>query len=114
VRAARARAWTGVALFADKTTIRNVIPGSPAARAGLTFGDEVIAVDGARVSGSTFAKRVADRRPGERARLAYFRRDELREATLTLAESPERKWQISPDPKASATAKAVRNGWLGV
>jgi predicted metalloprotease with PDZ domain len=114
VRAARARAWTGIALFPDKTTIRNVVPGSPAARAGLTFGDEVIAVEGARVNGSTFTKRVADRRPGERARLTYFRRDELREATLTLAESPERKWQLSPDQKASATAKAVRAGWLGV
>jgi predicted metalloprotease with PDZ domain len=114
VRAARARAWTGVTLTPDKTTVRNVVPGSPAARAGLTFADDIVAVDGARVTGATFARRVGDRRPGDRARVTYFRRDELREATLTLVENPERKLSVSPDPKASARATAVRRGWLGV
>ncbi|MDB4980724.1 MAG: hypothetical protein JWM82_1476 [Myxococcales bacterium] len=114
VRAARSRAWTGIVLQPDRTTIRNVIPDSPAARAGLTFADDVVAVDGARVSNATFAKRVADRQPGDRARVTYFRRDELREATLTLAESPDRKLVIGPDAKAPARAKAVLRGWLGV
>ena len=113
VRAARARAWTGLALHADRAMVRNVVPGSPAWRAGLTFADELVAVDGARVTNATFAKRVGDRRPGDRARVTYFRRDELREATLTLVESPERKLLLAPDAKASARAKAVRAGWLG-
>jgi predicted metalloprotease with PDZ domain len=114
VRAARARAWTGLALHADRTTIRNVVPDSPAWRAGLTFGDDLVAVDGARVTNATFAKRVGDRRPGDVARVTYFRRDELRTATLTLADSPERKLVLGPDPKAKGLAKAVRAGWLGV
>jgi predicted metalloprotease with PDZ domain len=113
VRAARARAWTGVALHADRTTIRNVVPDSPAWRAGLTFGDDVVAVDDARVTNATFAKRVGDRRPGDEARVTYFRRDELRATTLTLTESPERKLVLAPDPKARGLAKAVREGWLG-
>jgi predicted metalloprotease with PDZ domain len=114
VRAERARAWSGIALQADRTTIRNVVPDSPAWRAGLTFNDDVIAVDGARVTATTFAKRVADRRPGDEVRVTYFRRDELREATLTLGESPERKLVVAPDPKARGLAKAVREGWLGI
>ncbi|HVU51232.1 MAG TPA: PDZ domain-containing protein [Polyangia bacterium] len=113
VRAARARAWTGLALHEGRTTVRNVVPGSPAWRAGLTFNDELVAVDGARVTAATFAKRVGDRRPGERATIAYFRRDELATATLTLVESPERKLVLAPDAKASGLAKAVRDGWLG-
>ncbi len=68
--------------------MRNVVPESPAWRAGLTFNDEIVAVDGARVTPSTFAKRIADRSPGARVRLAYFRRDELREARLTLGREP--------------------------
>jgi predicted metalloprotease with PDZ domain len=112
VRAARARAWTGIALQPDRTVIKNVLPGSPACRAGLTFNDDIIAVDGARVTAATFAKRVADRRPGERARIAYFRRDVLGEATLALAESPERKLIIDADPGASPLAQAVRAAWL--
>jgi predicted metalloprotease with PDZ domain len=114
LRAARARAWTGIALHPDRPVIRNVIPGSPAWRAGLTFNDELVAVDGARVGLATFAARIADRRPGDRARIAYFRRDQLEEATLTLAESPERKWIVEPDPKAPARAVAARTGWLGL
>ena len=114
VRAARARAWTGLALQPERTTVRNVVPDSPAWRAGLTFNDELVAVDGARVTAATFAKRIADRRPGDETRLTYFRRDELREATLTLAETPDRKLVLAPDPKANALAKAVRAGWLGI
>ena len=114
VRAARARAWTGLALQPERTTIRNVIPESPAWRAGLTFNDELVAVDGARVTAATFAKRIGDRRPGDETRLTYFRRDELRAATLTLAESPDRKLVLAPDPKAPAHAKAIRTGWLGI
>ena len=38
--AGRARAWTGIALQPERTLVRNVVPGSPAWRAGLTFNDE--------------------------------------------------------------------------
>jgi predicted metalloprotease with PDZ domain len=113
VRAARARAWTGLALHEGRTTVRNVVPDSPAWRAGLTFNDELVAVDGARVTPTTFAKRVGDRRPGQQSTITYFRRDELATASLTLVESPERKLVIKPDEKAHGLAKAVRDGWLG-
>ena len=114
VRSGRARAWTGITLQADRTTVRNVVPKSPAWRAGLTFNDEIVAVDGARVTPATFAKRIADRPPGARVRIAYFRRDELREARLTLAESPERRLSVTVDPHAGARANAVRAGWFGL
>jgi len=109
-----ARVGPGITLYADRTSIRNVVPGSPAAARRLTFSDDLVAVDGARVTAATFAKRIGDRRPGDAARVTYFRRDELREATLTLAESPDRKLLIAPDKKAPAHAKAVLRGWLGV
>jgi len=114
VRSRRARAWTGLALHADRTTIRNVVPDSPAWRAGLTFNDEIVAVDGARVGAATFAKRIADHAPGARVRVAYFRRDRLEEVVVTLNESPDRKLAVTVDPKAGARAKAVRGGWFGV
>lgn len=110
----RQRAWTGIALVPEKTAIKNVVPDSPAARAGLTFNDEIIAVDGYRVGASTFAKRVADHRPGETCRITFFRRELLQEVTLTLVENPERKLTVKPDPAAKGLALAVRKGWLGV
>jgi predicted metalloprotease with PDZ domain len=114
VRSGRARAWTGLTLQAERTIVRNVVPKSPAWRAGLTFNDELVAVDDARVTPATFAKRIADRSPGARVRIAYFRRDELREARLTLTESPERWLSITVDPHAGARANAVRAGWFGL
>jgi predicted metalloprotease with PDZ domain len=113
VRARRARAWTGIDLHPERLLVRNVIPDSPAWRAGITFGDDIVAVDGARVTPATFAARVGDRDPGARVPIAFFRRDQLREATLTLAPSPARLWAVSADSRATAPASAVRRGWLG-
>ena len=66
VRARRARAWTGIDLHPDRLLVRNVVPDSPAWRAGITFGDDIVAVDGVRVNPATFAKRVGDAAPGAR------------------------------------------------
>jgi predicted metalloprotease with PDZ domain len=114
VRARRARAWTGLTLQSDRTTVRNVVPGSPAWKAGLTFNDEIVAVAGARVTGATFAKRVADHQPGQRVAIAFFRRDELTTVELTLAETPERRFTVILDEDAGPRAKALRAGWIGV
>jgi predicted metalloprotease with PDZ domain len=114
VRSRRARAWTGLALHADRTTVRNVVPDSPAWRAGLTFNDEIVAVAGARIGAATFAKRIADHAPGVQVRVAFFRRDQLEEVNVRLSESPDRKLAVTVDPKAGARAKAVRGGWFGV
>ena len=114
VRSGRARAWSGVTLQPERTTVRNVVPGSPAWKGGLTFNDEIVAVAGARVTAQTFGKRIADSAPGSRVRIAYFRRDELREARIVLGENPERRLTVTVDPHAPAAARAVRAGWLGL
>jgi predicted metalloprotease with PDZ domain len=113
VRARRARAWTGIDLHPERMLVRNVVPDSPAWRAGITFGDDIVAVDAARVNPATFARRVGDNKPGARVAIAYFRRELLREATLTLAESPARTWTVTADAHAKTRAAAVRAGWLG-
>jgi len=113
VRSARARAWAGLALAPDKTTIRNVVPGSPAWKAGLTFSDEIVAVARLRVNATTLPKRIADHLPGQRVAVTFFRRDELRTVEVTLAENPERRLTVALDPDAGPRAKAVRTGWIG-
>ena len=52
VRRARARSWSGAMIegrpagSAERAFVRNVLPDSPAEKAGLTFGDELVALDG--------------------------------------------------------------------
>ena len=117
VKARRLLGWSGL-IFAsngdrESTVVKNVIPDSPAWRAGLTFGDEVIAIDGARTSGATVGKRLADGKVGQEIAVTFFRKDRLRKAKLRLVRNPERKWLFTVDSEASARVKRLRAKWLG-
>jgi predicted metalloprotease with PDZ domain len=109
--------WTGL-VFAvngngERALVKNVIPASPGWRAGLTFGDEIVAVAGTRVSNATVARRFADHAPGNTVTVSYFRKDRLRHTRLRLARNPERRWAFSIDGQAPPRIKALRRRWLG-
>jgi predicted metalloprotease with PDZ domain len=115
-RSRRQRGWAGLTFApgnGERPTVRNVVPESPAWRAGLTYGDEVVAVDEARVTGATVSKRVADRQPGETVRIAFFRQDSLRVAEVVLGQNPEQKWDFDLQIAPPLKARAIRRGWLG-
>jgi predicted metalloprotease with PDZ domain len=115
-KARRQRGWAGLTfggVNAERPTVRNVIPDSPAWKAGLTFGDEVVAVDDARVTAATVGKRLADRQPGETARVAFFRQETLRATEVVMGQNPEEKWDFSLQIAAPLKARAIRRGWLG-
>ena len=117
VKARRLLGWSGLA-FAnggerDSPVVKNVVPDSPAWRAGITFGDEIIAVDGARTTGATVGKRLADGKVGQEIAVTFFRKDRLRKVKLRLVRNPERKWIFAVDAEASARAGRLRERWLG-
>jgi predicted metalloprotease with PDZ domain len=117
VKAHRLLGWSGLS-FAnggeqDHAVVKNVVPDSPAGRAGLTFGDDIIAVDGTRTSGATVGKRLADGKVGQEIAITFFRRDRLRKAKLKLARNPERKWLFAADAETSARVRRLRARWLG-
>ena len=116
VKAGRLRAWSGL-YFAttgerEAAVVKNVAPDSPAWRAGITYGDEIVAVDGTRVSGATVGKRLADGKPGQEIAVSYFRKDQLRMARLRLVRNPERRWTFTADAEASPQSKRLRVRWL--
>jgi predicted metalloprotease with PDZ domain len=117
VKAKRLLPWSGLVYATngdgEKAVVKNVVPVSPAWRAGITFGDEIIAVDGTRVTSATVGKRFADHAPGQSAEVAFFRKDRLHTTTVRLARNPERKWSFAVDPEARARVIALRRQWLG-
>jgi len=128
IKRARARSWIGATVNgqahaggSERAVVKNVLPGSPAAAAGLTFGDEILAVGGDRVNASTVGKRLSDHAPGQAVTVTYFRRDRLREARVVVGTSPDRKLmldtpEIRPARGSTSSARAadaIRAGWLG-
>lgn len=74
----------------ERITIAEVVPGSPAQRAGLRAGDEVVEVEGKSVAGMK-ARRVrelATRNVGESLRLALRRDGGRLEITMTAVARP--------------------------
>lgn len=58
---------------------------SPAQQAGLSAGDQIIAMDYLKVDSSSFDKRLLKFNSGDQMTISYFRRDELMTAEVTLS-----------------------------
>jgi predicted metalloprotease with PDZ domain len=95
-----------------RALVEAVFADGPAYHADLSVGDEIVALDGYRVSEATLSERLADRQPGDRVTLTLFRRDELREATLALGQRPYNQVEIKPRPDATPEQRAVYEGWM--
>jgi predicted metalloprotease with PDZ domain len=108
---AHARVWTGIG---GGATIGLIEPDSPAAAAGLMLGDELIAVDGARVKSVSEAnERLADLDVGAAATVSLFRRNRLENRTLITGESPHRHWMfLRPDREDDDDLARLRRLWL--
>ncbi|GAB4133736.1 MAG: PDZ domain-containing protein [Cyanobacteria bacterium J069] len=97
-----------------KDLIKFIEIGAPAQRAGLDIGDELLAIDGLRVSADQVGDRLRDYRPGDTVQLTVFHQDELRTAEVILDPPSPTSFKIVPSSSASETQRALLKGWLGV
>ena len=115
-KAQRLLGWCGLVFVPgterDAAVVKNVVPGSPAWHAGITFGDEIVAVDDVRTNATTVGKRLADGIVGQELRVHVFRKDRLLKNRIRLIRNPERKWQFGLDKAAVGKAKRLRTRWL--
>jgi predicted metalloprotease with PDZ domain len=91
--------------------IAHVLDGGSAQHAGLSAGDIIVAIDGLRVSESNLEKLVSQRRPGERARMHVFRRDELMQFDVELSAPPRDTCYLTASEDKSL--EKARHAWLG-
>jgi predicted metalloprotease with PDZ domain len=103
--------WLGATLSGGRVTA--VHDDSPAQAAGLSPGDEIIALDGFRVTGDADLRTLAGALgPGDRIELAVFRRARLLRLPLTLGPAPPTRYEIAGVPDAGPAA-ARYQVWLG-
>jgi len=106
----RTRPWFGARVGADGR-LAVVHEDSPAQRAGLSAGDQLLAFDGLR-AGSLDAL-LAAHAPGSVVEVHAFRRDELFRCEVTLEAAPLDTAFLEVDTQAPASAQAARAAWLG-
>jgi predicted metalloprotease with PDZ domain len=103
--------WTGFSAGGSRFAISSVQSGSPAAKAGLNVGDEVLAINGFRVDSSSLSSRMKQYKVGDTISILTSRRQEVIERSLTLAEERKPlklKWIKKPTDEQKANAAA----WL--
>ncbi|HEX6974633.1 MAG TPA: PDZ domain-containing protein, partial [Vicinamibacterales bacterium] len=109
-----AEAWLGA-----RTRIENnrllveIVPReTPAWRAGLNVGDEIVAIEDFRVRADQLDDRLKAYKPGEKVSVLVARRDEMRKLDVTLGAAPRDTWQLEPRSGASAEQQAHRASLL--
>ncbi|MEO6776045.1 MAG: PDZ domain-containing protein [Kofleriaceae bacterium] len=103
--------WLGVTT--QGTRITGVLDHSPAHAAGLSPGDELVAVDRFRATtDGELRSFLGARKAGDRVTVSLFRRARLLDVAVTLAAAPATRYEITgvADP---GTAAARYQAWLG-
>jgi len=103
--------WLGATVSGTKLT--GVFDGGPAQAAGLSPGDELIALDGFRVTSEADVRSLLGaRRAGDKLAVALFRRHRLLELAVYAGAAPPTRYEIAgvADPGPAA---ARYQAWLG-
>lgn len=109
------RAYLGANLTqtGDRLAVTTVPSDSPAYEAGINSGDQILAIDGARVTQETLNARLSEHQPGDTIQLTVFRLDELRTIPVKLGAQTEGAYRILAAPNATADQRRLYEGWLG-
>ncbi len=106
--------WLGANLTSrgGKAVFASLANGGPAERAGVSPGDELVAIDGLRVGISVSDTRIRRYRVGDKSDLTVFRGDELLTLKLRWSEAPVDTCYLQLDDEADATLIERRDNWL--
>ena len=95
-------------------TLTRVLRGSQAWKTGLNTADQIVAINGLRVTQAQLKTRLNQYQVGEKVTLTIFRRDRLIEKDLILAKKMDKKPIIQAIKKPSRGQKKFFKAWLGV
>ncbi|YAF97497.1 MAG: M61 family metallopeptidase [Nodularia sp. CChRGM 3473] len=97
-----------------REVIKSVETASPAQLAGIDAGDELLALEGIRLTAHQLSDRLKDYQPNDTIEITVFHQDELRTYTVTLAAPRPSKYQIVPIHNPDPAQKENFASWLGV
>ncbi|HAG79944.1 MAG TPA: peptidase M61 [Cyanobacteria bacterium UBA12227] len=92
--------------------IKFVEANSPAGMAGVDAGDQLLAMDGWRVSGEQLSDRLKEYHPGDTIQLTIFHHDELLTLSVTLGTPQPTRYQVVQVENPTDIQKQNLAGWL--
>ncbi|MBT8132331.1 MAG: PDZ domain-containing protein, partial [Gammaproteobacteria bacterium] len=102
----------GLRNASDRVFLTTIFTHGPAHRAGLCSGDELVAINGMRVTPSSYKEILGRYRAGDTIEVDVFRRDELHQVSVELDPPPLSAVRIEIDSSASDKAVKARQAWL--
>lgn len=102
-----------VATEKGREIIKFVETGSPAEAAGLDIHDELLALNGFKVTSDQLHDRLKDYKPGDTIELTFFHQDLLRTCQVTLTSPRPNHYQIVSVSEPTPQQKRNFEGWLG-
>lgn len=111
---AKSEPFIGVTLESNRLILSRVLRNGPAWHAGIVLGDEIVAINGLKVTAEGFESRIKDFKAGDKINITLFSNDKLKERELTLGEQQSGKLVISSVDEPSNAQKAFFTAWLGI
>ncbi len=107
--------WLGIKTRVEKgrLLVDEVRRDTPAFTASLTPNDEILALDGYRVTAESWKERLESYRPGQAAELLVARRQRLVRVPVRFGREEPQRWTLEIDPAASAVQQQHLAAWLG-
>ncbi|BAY60384.1 peptidase M61 domain-containing protein [Calothrix brevissima NIES-22] len=102
-----------VATENGRETIKFVETGSPAQQAGIDPGDELLAINGIKVTANNLSDRLKDFQPKDIIQVTVFHQDLLRSVNVTLAEPRATRYQVILVSNPDSVQQENLAGWLG-
>jgi predicted metalloprotease with PDZ domain len=102
-----------LALENGKTLVKYVASNSPAEKAGLDAGDELVAIDGLRTNPDLITDRLQASQPGDQLEITFFHQDELLQTVLILGEPDASQYTVVPLKDPTEAQQKRFQGWLG-
>ena len=108
------KGFLGVKLASDsgRTMVKECLAGSPGEGMGISVNDEVVGLDGLRVTQEKLSFFVASAKPGDKVKLTVARNGVLMDVQGRIGARPTFEWRVESLGRATTKQKALFKGWM--
>ncbi len=96
----------------DRLMVRRVYSDSPVYEQGLNTGDQIVALDGVRVTQQLFLAKLGEKRAGDTLNLTLFRDDDLRTLPIKLGKRAAIDYRLLPVRQPTPEQMKQYRAWI--